>query len=136
MARHLVTVLIATCVCALALGIYDLRVRQPRTPRLALIDIARLYAAADLSLKDRAINRGAAAPVDGAASAPPTVAAGLRRAEDFGPMLEGVLKDLSGECRCAIVAMAAVIGADATMPDFTAEAARRMGLPLRAGYAP
>lgn len=133
--RALATAMIAACVCALGIAIYDVTVRQPRTPRLAVVDIARLYSAADQGLKDRALSRGTAAAESGAsAAADGDGRMTLRRAEDFGPMLEGVLKSLSGECRCAIVAMAAVIGGDTSVPDFTAEAARRMGLPLRVGY--
>lgn len=137
------TLFVAACVCALGLGLYDLMVRQPRTPRLALIDIAQLYAAADQSLKNRALE-GVNRALEGVANAPAGVAAGtaagtapaagshgLRGADDFGPRLEAVLKDLAGECRCAIVAMATVVGADSTVPDFTPETARRMGLVLR-----
>jgi hypothetical protein len=43
---------------------------------------------------------------------------------------------MSSECRCAIVAMATVVGADSTVPDFTVEVARRMGLTIREGAAP
>lgn len=121
-------VFVAVCVCALGIGVYDLTVRQPRTPRLALIDIAKLYAAANQALKSRAIESADAVP--GAAS-PGVMSPALRAAGDFGPQLELVLKEMAGECHCAIVAMATVVGADSTVPDFTPEAARRMGLVLR-----
>ena len=117
-ASWLSTVAVAVGVCALGIGVYDLTVRQPRTPRLALIDIAQLYAAADQSLKSHAL--------EGAAGSQ-----GPQGAGNFGPRLEAVLKDLAGECRCAIVAMATVVGADSTVPDFTPETAKRMGLVLR-----
>lgn len=133
------------CVCALAIALYDVQVRQPRTPRLAVVDIARLYAAADANFKVRALTRDAGQPGDLPmastrdqrldeklpGTAPDRLAARARTAQEFGPELEAVLKVLSGECRCAIVAMATVIGGDSTVPDYTLEAAQRMGLSLR-----
>jgi hypothetical protein len=130
---QLVAAAVASCICALGLGIYDQTVRQPRTPRLALIDIAKIYAAADLGFKARALEGQLGA---GAPGAPSARGAGLRQAADFGPMLQEVLQGMSSECRCAIVAMATVVGADSTVPDFTVEVARRMGLTIREGAAP
>lgn len=123
------SVAVSVAVCAVGIGVYDVTVRQPRTPRLAMIDLARLYASADYSFKGRALE-GAGTPATAASSA---AGQHLRDPGDFGPALEAVLKGLSGECRCAIVAMATIVGADSTVPDFTAEAARRMGLTLRPG---
>lgn len=129
----LTTVFISMAVCVTAIGVYDVMVRQPRTPRLALIDIAKLYSAADQGLKNRALE-GASGPADAPlAASSGAVPRGLQSAADFGPMLEAVLTDLSAECRCAIVAMATVVGGDSTVPDFTQETAKRMGLMLRAG---
>jgi hypothetical protein len=130
---QLVAAAVASCICALGLGIYDQTVRQPRTPRLALIDIAKIYAAADLGFKARALEGQLGTGAPGAQSAR---SAGLRQAADFGPMLQEVLQGMSSECRCAIVAMATVVGADSTVPDFTVEVARRMGLTIREGAAP
>lgn len=136
MSAVVVNALVAACITALGIAAYDVTVRQPRTPRLAVVDIARVYGAAERGLKERTLSRG---PDDG--QPPAAGAAGpdrspLRRAEDFGPLLESVLKDLSKECRCAIVAMATVVGGDSTIPDYTQEAARRMGLSLRDGGQP
>ena len=131
----LTTVFISMAVCVTAIGVYDVMVRQPRTPRLALIDIAKLYSAADQGLKNRALE-GASGPADASLAASSGAGPrGLQSAADFGPMLEAVLTDLSAECRCAIVAMATVVGGDSTVPDFTQETAKRMGLMLRAGTA-
>lgn len=125
---------VATCISALTIGVYDVTVRQPRTPRLAVVDIARIYAAADRSFKDRALVRGAEDGVPAASS--PDGARRLGRAEDFGPALEAELRGLSRECRCAIVAMATVVGGDTTIPDVTLEAAHRLGLQLREAATP
>ena len=135
---QLVAAAVAACICALGLGIYDQTVRQPRTPRLAIIDIAKIYASADQSFKARALDGQFGShgggqfggPAAGAAPGGPGPA-GMRNASEFGPTLHQVLLGLSTECRCAIVAMATVVGDDSTVPDFTAEVARRMGLTLR-----
>lgn len=140
--NQLVAALVALCICALSLGLYDLTVRQPRTPRLALVDIARLYGAAERQLKVRALSQESRDLRDGRGAEPGlattpngALAPGLGPTS-FGPALQAVLTDMSGQCRCAIVAMATVVGADSTVPDYTAEVARRMGLDLREGARP
>jgi hypothetical protein len=140
----LATLLISGSVAALALGIYDVTVRQPRTPRLAVVDIARLFAAAEQRAKDNVLNTARIAPRAAAAGSaagggidtgPAAELAGLQAAGRFGPALEKVLNELSGECRCAIVAMAAVIGGTAAVPDYTEAAAQRLGVTLRPSTA-
>lgn len=152
--------LVSACVSAVALGVYDQTVRQPRTPRIAVVDIARLYAAAESQARARLV-AGAVPPASravaeapsagraGGASAaqlpatppvapamPPELAT-MREMSHFGPRLEGVLRDISTECRCVIAAMAAVVGEVASVPDYTAVAAARLGvlLPVVAGSA-
>jgi hypothetical protein len=128
--------LLAAAVCAIGIAVYDVTVRQPRTPRLALVDIAKLYTAADQALKARALAGEPAvrAPLQfsgaGEGAGTPSLSPGLRQGADFGPALESVLTGLADECRCAIVAMATVFGSDSTLPDFTQEAGRRLGLAL------
>lgn len=118
--------LVALCISALSIALYDKFVRQPSTPRLAVVDIAKLYAEAERLATQRALERqaGAVSAELGAGSA--EFAGGARAAMDFGPALEQTLHTVSTECRCAIVAMAAVYGNDATVPDFTAEVSKRM----------
>jgi hypothetical protein len=139
------TALVAATVSAVALGVYDVNVRQPRTPRIAVVDIAKLFAAAEMRAKDGAISaRSRQRPGSAAAAGGSTPGAaeavdagelaGLQAAGTFGPNVEKVLTDLSDECHCAIVAMAAVIGGSAAVPDYTAEAARRLGVTLASGY--
>ena len=136
--QQVVSVLLAAAVCAIGIAVYDVTVRQPRTPRLALVDIAKLYSAADQALKARALSGDSAlqAPSpfsggrSGAASGEAAGVPALRQGADFGPALESVLTGLADECRCAIVAMATVFGSDSTLPDFTQEAGRRLGLAL------
>lgn len=135
------SVLLVVQVCVICIAVYDMTVRQPRTPRLALVDIAKLYTAADQALKARALS-GALSGAPGGdlgLQAPSPVsgsgAPSLRQGADFGPALESVLTGLAEECRCAIVAMATVFGSDSTLPDFTQEAGRRLGLTLAGGPA-
>jgi hypothetical protein len=135
--QQILSALLAAAVCAIGIAVYDVTVRQPRTPRLALVDIAKLYSAADQALKARAL--GGALGGDPGLQAPSPVtgsgAPALRQGADFGPALESVLTGLAEECRCAIVAMATVFGSDSTLPDFTQEAGRRLGLVLASGPA-
>jgi hypothetical protein len=136
--------LVSASVSALALGVYDQTVRQPRTPRIAVVDIARLYAAAESQARARLVSGVALPASPGAASGaggtgaavaghppsmPPELAT-MREMSHFGPRLEGVLRDISTECRCVIAAMAAVVGEVASVPDYTAVAAGRLGVPL------
>lgn len=126
---------ISMCVSALTVALYDKLVRQPSTPRLAVVDVARLYAEAERLATHRVLERRAGASVGAEIAGEiggeitggsAEFAGGARTALEFGPALEQVLHTVSAECRCAIVAMAAVYGNDATVPDFTAEVSRRL----------
>jgi len=52
----------------------------------------------------------------------------LRDSQDTRALNLRVLKQIATECRCTLVAMAAVFGANDTLPDVTDEAARRLEL--------
>lgn len=131
------SIVISAVVAAAAIGLYDWAVRQPRTPRLAVVDIARLFAGAERSAKDRLVAAATREPLAAglAASAPaPSVQgaelAALQATADFGPAVQRVLSELSAECRCTIVASAAVVGRSASIPDFTQDAADRLGVSI------
>jgi hypothetical protein len=132
---------VAAAVAAVAIGIYDLQVRQPNTPRLAVVDVPSLYAAAQQRATRAALvgpnsaqpgSAGATADTasNSAAEAGAAGRALMQNAETFGPTLDKTLRQLAVDCDCTLVGMAAVFGAHATMPDYTAEAARRLGLEL------
>jgi hypothetical protein len=131
---------IAAMVTMLAIGAYDTLVRQPRTPRLAVVDVARLYEMAHqraarqaLSAADAARQPSAAASSSSAAALAGEALARLYRTpEEFGPALSGVMKGLADDCRCTLVAMASVFGADATVPDYTDAAAALLGMEVEA----
>jgi len=122
--------MVAAVVVLVAIAVYDVFVRQPRTPRLAVVDIAQLYGLAHDQAARRALRAAEAAASDPAGVDQPGQTPGrlYRDPQEFGPAFSQVLEKLSGDCRCTLVAMAAVFGADSTVPDYTAEAARRMGL--------
>ena len=154
--------LISASVSALAIGVYDQTVRQPRTPRIAVVDIARLYAAAESQARSRLVTGATAAAISaapaaqgqsgarmgahsgamlgpsvggsagsasGTAAMPPELAT-MREMSSFGPRLEGVLRQISTDCRCVIAAMAAVVGEVDSVPDYTHLAANRLGVTL------
>lgn len=127
---------VALLVSALLLGLYDRFIRQPRTPRLAIVDVTQLYEAMETKTRQDLLDR--AAPAAGAASGAEqqlAIEAVRRSATNFGPAVHKVLTDLSNECHCAIVAMAAVVGEDVTIPNYTAEAGKRLGIGLTASVA-
>lgn len=115
--------MVATCLVTVGLATYDRLVRVPSTPRLAVVDVARLYNLAERVAATKAVGTQRGDQAAGAA-----VGALFRTAEDFGPLLEGTLRGLATECQCTLVAMAAVVGDHPSMPDFTSEAARRLQL--------
>lgn len=125
----------ALVVLAAPLLAYDVYVRRPATPRFGVVDIARLYAAAERQAKQRVLARGRD---DGTAeSALPE--AGRRIAIEvatLGTDIEAALRALSQSCRCTIVAMAAVFGSSPAIVDLTQAAAERMGLGLLPHGAP
>lgn len=123
--------LIALGVFLLGIGIYDHYVRRPATLRLAVVDVAKLYAQAQQQATRGVLEGDVLAgrtQEEKQRSADTAMQSLTRNAKDFGPQMERTLIDLSNECHCTLVAMAAVFGADGSVPDFTAEAARRLGL--------
>lgn len=114
------------CISALTVAAYDKLIRQPSTPRLAVVDVAKLYAEAERLATQRTLESGARTSGAESAGTSAEFAGAARAAADFGPALEQLLRSVSAECRCTIVAMAAVYGSDATVPDFTADIAQRM----------
>lgn len=122
---------LAGLVATLAIAVYDVTVQRPRSLRLAVVDVATLYGLAQARATRQVMGHteppsaGASAT---AASAAAELGALFRTAEDFGPALQETLTQIAGDCRCTLVAMAAVFGADASVPDYTAVAAERLHL--------
>lgn len=126
------SLLVSAAVVAISFCAYEKFVRQPRTPRLAVVDITRIYEEAEASARRVVLSDAAAPRGESTASADRNreIEVARRNAENFGPALHKVLTDISTECGCAIVAMAAVVGTDSSIPDFTTEAATRMNIDL------
>ena len=111
--------LVMLSISALSIAAYDKLVRQPRTPRLAVVDVGEIY---------RLRHQKASAAVvrsqgDTSATEAATVQSGHSGAE-----IQAALTELATECGCTLVAMAAVFGDSRNVPDYTAEIKRRMGL--------
>ena len=121
------SVLISTAVSGIALGIYERFVRQPRTPRLAVVDVGTLFAQVQQSTSVAAIRSP-----DGKTSQAAT--------SDFGPRLQAALEATAHQCACTLVAMPAVFGASAGVPDLTPAVRERLTLasasPIAAPTAP
>lgn len=114
------SVLISASITAMALGGYERWVRQPRTPRLAVVDVGNLFAQVKQASSVAVIRAPGAKPHD------PGVA-------EFGPRLQGALEATARQCACTLVAMPAVFGMSAGVPDLTATVRDRL---VQAGDAP
>ena len=117
-----VTMLVAVLVTGMGIGLYDRFVRQPRTPRIAVVDVARLFTAAERQAKAKLLAPGS------------TAAAGefkaLGELSQFGSAVETALQQAADDCECLLVAVAAVFGQRAAVPDYTAAIADRLGVEL------
>jgi hypothetical protein len=113
--QSLLTVLISASVSAVALGSYDRLVRQPRTPRLAVVDVGTLFAQ---------IQHGSSVSTVRA----PVGKTGESDSADFGPRLQAALEATARQCSCTLVAMPAVFGVGAGVPDLTVVVRDRMTL--------
>ena len=105
--QTLANVLVSCAVCAVALGSYDKWVRQPRTPRLAVVDVGSLFAQAQQAGSVAAIKASGAKSAEAAAA-------------EFGPRLQTALEATARQCACTLVAMPAVFGSTPGVPDLTA----------------
>ncbi len=106
-----------TVVSVALLACYALWVARP--PAYAVLDVGQLY-----QLKERQI---AALLVKPGASPEERIAA-LKGVTTFGAELAKVMNELPGECRCLVLARAAVLGTEGMLPDLTPDVARRLGL--------
>jgi hypothetical protein len=129
--------MVAAVVTMVAIGIYDVVVRQPRTPRLAVVDVARLYELAHEKATRNALMAVQAIEAPGGEAASERRATNLAREalssfyrtpEEFGPALSRTMEELSKQCGCTLVAMSTVFGADSNVPDYTDLVADRLEL--------
>jgi hypothetical protein len=140
LARLLANAMVAAVVAMVALGIYDVSVRQPRTLRLAVVDVARLYELAHEMATRNALKAVEAVEAQGAASsarasselASDALSSFYRTPQEFGPALSRAMEDLSRQCGCTLVAMSTVFGANSNVPDYTDLVATNLGLAAQA----
>lgn len=107
------SVLISAAITAVALGGYERWVRQPRTPRLAVVDVGTLFAQVQQA-SNVAVIRAPGARLQNTGVA------------DFGPRLQVALEATARQCACTLVAMPAVFGVSAGVPDLTAAVRDRL----------
>lgn len=132
--------MVAAVVTMVAIGIYDVSVRQPRTLRLAVVDVARLYELAHEKATRNALSAMEAVEAQGAASsarasselASDALSSFYRTPQEFGPALSRAMEDLSRQCGCTLVAMSTVFGANSNVPDYTDLVATNLGLAAQA----
>lgn len=132
--------MVAVVVTMVAIGIYDVSVRQPRTLRLAVVDVARLYELAHEKATRNALKAVEAVEAQGVASsarasselASDALSSFYRTPQEFGPALSRAMEDLSRQCGCTLVAMSTVFGANSNVPDYTDLVATNLGLAAQA----
>lgn len=110
----LMAALISAAVSAVAIGGYERWIRQPRTPHLAVVDVGSLFAQVQQASSLSVIRTPAARAED------------LTAAANFGPRLQAALEATARQCACTLVAMPAVFGASAGVPDLTALVRERL----------
>lgn len=118
--RHIFFVLLlAGLVNAGGLALYDHLIRKPQTPRFALLDVSEIYTQKTRLLLASATSATAADPAQQGA-----VAAEVDR---FNAQAITVVRDISRECSCVLLARPAVVES-VSLPDYTDVARERLGL--------
>lgn len=98
---------------------YAIGFGAPRTPAIAVLDVAELY-----RLKEREV----AATLMRSDAKDDERHAALQRAQSFGTDLTTLIERLPEECRCLVLAKGAVIGSAEELPDLTPRVRQRLGL--------
>lgn len=115
--RRLVLAAALPGVLAAAAAAAWITTREP--PRFAVLDVAELYRAKETQATAVLVKREATEAER---------AAQLRHAAAFGAELAALLRTLPRECRCVVLARAAVVAAEPALPDLTPDVRRRLGL--------
>ncbi len=116
---RLMVLLVNALLSATMIFVYAAWIAPPRTPRLAVLDVAELY-----RLKETQVAALLVKPDSTGADR----AALLKSVQGFGAEVMRVVQALPQECRCLILARGALIGEDSQLPDLTPDARRRLGL--------
>lgn len=119
--------MVATLITCSGLAAYDHWVRQPSTLRLAVVDANHLLSLAQQKAARQAARALKAEGADPSVATSAAMSATVQTVESFGVQMEATLKQLSTECDCTLVAMAAVFGETSSVPDYTGIVAQRLG---------
>jgi len=111
-------VVLSATLVAVALWGYDRWVREPRTPRFAVVDVADIYKLKTSQLVGDMLNAGENKEGQAAVRG---------RADEFGNDVDQLLADLARDCNCVVLARPAVV-AGGTVPDYTDALRRKLGL--------
>lgn len=106
-------------VCAVMLGIYATWIAPPKTPRLAVLDVAELYRLKEIQVAALLVKPD---------STDADRAAILKSVQGFGADITRLIQALPEECACLVLARGALIGKDSQLPDLTPDVRRRLGL--------
>lgn len=116
---RLFVLLLNALVSAVMLGSYATWIAPPKTPSLAVLDVAELYRLKEIQV---------AASLVKSDTTDADRAAILKNVQGFGVEVTRLLQALPEECACLILARGALIGKNAQLPDLTADVRRRLGL--------
>lgn len=116
---RLFVLLVNVLLSAAMIFIHAAWIAPPRTPRLAVLDVAELY-----RLKETQI----AALLVKSDTTDADRATILKSVQGFGAEVTRLLQALPEECACLILARGAVMGKDTQLRDLTPDLRRRLGL--------
>ena len=119
-ARTATLLILANAVLSIVfIGAYALWIAPPKTPALAVLDVAELYRLKEMQVATVLVKR---------ASSDEDRAQALKHAAAFGMEVTSLIQSLPEECHCLILARGAIVGPAPLLPDLTPEVRRRMGL--------
>ena len=104
---------------AVFIGAYALWFAPAKAPLLAVLDVGELYRLKETQVAAVLVKRD---------STDEDRTLALTRASTFGREMASLLQSLPKECRCVILARAAIVGPAPLLPDLTPEVRRRLGL--------
>lgn len=109
---------VSAVVVGVALWAYERYVREPQTPRFAVVDVADIYRLKTSQLVDDMLKAGEGKEARDAVK---------QNADSFGSDVERLIGLVARDCACVVLARPAVVGGTAG-PDYTDAIKKRLGL--------